>query len=45
MTAWAFAHPWLTTIIALAVIEAIAAPFRWQRRHARDYRPHLDDRF
>jgi len=31
MTACAFAYPWLTTIMALAVIEAISAPFRWQR--------------
>lgn len=29
---WVFAHPWLTTIVALALIEAVAAPFRWQRR-------------
>lgn len=32
---WAFTHPILATIIALAVVEAIAAPFRWQRHPAR----------
>lgn len=35
MTDWAFEHPILATLIALAVIEAIAAPFRWQRRRGR----------
>lgn len=48
MTDWAFAHPILSTLIALAVIEAIAAPFRWQRRRGRRptlCRNHVDEEF
>jgi hypothetical protein len=46
VTDWAFAHPILTTLIALAAIDAIAAPFRWQRRRRPTVcRNHVDEEF
>jgi hypothetical protein len=26
-----FEHPWMTFFVVLALIEAVAAPFRWQK--------------
>lgn len=40
---WMFEHPWLTTFIALAVVEAMAAPFRWQRGSSSDAALDRDD--
>lgn len=35
VVAWMFEHPWMTFFIVTTAIEAIAAPFRWQKGRKR----------